>query len=93
MTTPQEPARIGDETKAARAPSPTVPSAVVRLLLKNYRSGIPAPLWQGDIDYRHAVGLMRAAGFAGWVSIEGDFGDVGELQAQGLRSLRGLNAP
>ncbi len=57
--------------------------------VKNYRSGQPAPIWDGDIDYAEAVVLMRAASYDGWVSIESYTGDdVFSLQRDSLRWLQ-----
>src|SRR5262249_40901625 len=60
--------------------------------VKNYLRGEPSPVWSGDIDYRDAFDVMRAAGFGGWVSIEGYFGDVRELQERSLQFLMGLDS-
>ncbi len=60
--------------------------------VKNYRGGEPASVWSGDIDYRRAVAMMRAAGFRGWVGIGSYFGDVLDLQRRSLRFLKGLAA-
>lgn len=58
--------------------------------VKNYRRGEPSPVWEGDIDYRRALALMREAGFRGWVGIESYYGDVRDLQVKSLRFLEGL---
>lgn len=60
--------------------------------VKNYRGAQPAPLWDGDIDYARATVIMQAAGYRGWVSIEGYFGDVLNLQARSLAYLKQLVA-
>jgi sugar phosphate isomerase/epimerase len=60
--------------------------------VKNYRAGQPAPLWDGEIDYAAAVGMMGRAGYRGWVSIESYFGDVLDHQWRGLDYLRRLAA-
>jgi hypothetical protein len=46
----------------------------------------------GGIDYRRAMGLMRASGFLGSVSIENYFGDVWELHERSHRLLQKLAA-
>jgi len=58
--------------------------------VKNYRGTQPAPLWDGDIDYARAVGIMQAANYSGWVSIESYFGDVLDLQTRSLAYMRQL---
>jgi sugar phosphate isomerase/epimerase len=58
--------------------------------VKNYRSGQPAALPDGEIDYTEAVTIMREAGYQGWVSIESYFGDVLALQERSLAYLRRL---
>lgn len=46
-------------------------------------------LGEGDVDYRWAVGLMRAHGFDGWISIENcGPGDPFDVTAAGLRYLQ-----
>ncbi len=60
--------------------------------VKNYRAGQPVALPDGDIDYATAWGLMRSAGYAGWVSIESRLGDVRTEQRAGLAYLQSLAA-
>lgn len=59
--------------------------------VKNYRSGNPVPLEEGDIDHGRAVRIMRDAGFRGWVGIEAYFGeDPLGLQRRSLAYLQRL---
>jgi len=60
--------------------------------VKNYRSGNPVPLWDGDIDYGRAFAIMKRAGFEGWVSIENYLGDVQESQKESLEYVKRLAA-
>ena len=60
--------------------------------VKNYRRGQPATLSDGDIDYAEAMAIMRAHGYAGWVSIEGYQGDVLASQQESLAYLKQLAA-
>ena len=52
------------------------------------RRGEPAPRWAGDIDYRHALRIMRDLGYEGRVSVESCSGDVIDLQEPSLRWLK-----
>lgn len=67
------------------------PSAV-NWHVKNYRDGRPSPVWDGVIDHREAVALMRRAGYRGWVSIESYMADVFDLQKRSLDYVRPLAA-
>jgi sugar phosphate isomerase/epimerase len=60
--------------------------------VKNYRSGKPSAVWDGEIDYGQAFQIMHAAGYAGWVSIESYFADPLDLQIRSLAYLRGLDS-
>jgi hypothetical protein len=59
--------------------------------VKNYAGGRLAPLWDGDIDYARAIGIMLGAHYDGPVSIESYFGDVLDQQILGLEYLRELS--
>ena len=60
--------------------------------LKNYRSGRPTAIWDGDIDYRGAITTVRDVGFDGWCSIESYFGDdVMRLQRESLAWIQSLS--
>lgn len=69
----------------------TAPRAV-NWHVKNYRNGFPVCLPDGDIDFRTAWDIMRDAGYDGWVSIEGRFGDVYAIQRAELAYLKSLAA-
>jgi sugar phosphate isomerase/epimerase len=60
--------------------------------VKNYRTGQPSPVWEGDIDYIQAFRIMRDAGYAGWVSIESYFSEPLDLQARSLAWLQRVAA-
>jgi sugar phosphate isomerase/epimerase len=61
--------------------------------IKNYRNARSVPIWDGDIDYVRAFGIMRQAGYEGWVSIESYVGDdVLRLQQQSLAWAREASA-
>jgi sugar phosphate isomerase/epimerase len=61
--------------------------------IKNYRDGRSVPIWDGDIDYVRAFGIMREAGYEGWVSIESYGGDdVLRLQQESLMWAREASA-
>jgi sugar phosphate isomerase/epimerase len=51
------------------------------------------PIRDGDTDYVRAFGIMRQAGYQGWVSIESYVADdVLRLQQQSLASAREASA-
>src|SRR5262249_22035270 len=59
--------------------------------VKNYRNGRPAPIWDGDIDYDWAFGVMRGVRYEGWVSIESHCSGL-ESQKQELEYLKRIEA-
>jgi sugar phosphate isomerase/epimerase len=61
--------------------------------IKNYRDARSVPIWDGDIDYVRAFGIMREAGYQGWVGIESYGGDdVRRLQQESLAWARAASA-
>jgi sugar phosphate isomerase/epimerase len=54
---------------------------------------VPAPLPDGDIDYRWCLMTVRGGGYDGWISIEGAGpGDVLAVAERGLTYLRQIEA-